>query len=130
MANFEQALKWLRQGKKVKLKPWIDNWLYVDEDFIRWRCEAMYCPCIENVNRDDWEIYEDPKPIPPPQYDPREVQLNNPLIHDQDYVVWDKKGNRTFAWWDGTDKCFYPLCGPNIFALDVVKWKKLPEKDD
>lgn len=129
MADIKQAMKWLFDGHKINLEHWKNTqYIHLQDDKV---VDENGSYCFSHLNYlGGWEIYEEPKSILSPQYDPREVQLNDPLKDDQDYVVWDKKGNRCFAWWDGTDKCFYPLCGHNIFALDVVKWKKMPGKDD
>lgn len=65
----------------------------------------------------------------PPEYDPREAQLTNSLEDMAEYIVWDKNGRRTFAFWDATDKAFYDIHG-YAFSLEVKTWKRLPGELD
>lgn len=129
MADLKQAVIWLAEGKKIRPSGYKCG-------YYRYLCpKTMVFKDSENLNdqhfwswEGDWELYEEPKLIPPPQYDPREVQLRNSLEDEGEYIVWSKCGTRrSFAFWDADDKCFYSLCDLNTFPLDVHKWEKLPE---
>lgn len=123
MADKRQAIQWLLDGHKIrndKLKH--DMFFYLDDNG-EIRDEHNELCEFNSLWFEGYHIYN-----PEPEYDPKEVQLNSdPLIHDQDYVVWDKAGWRTIAYWDAYSKSFFPFYPHSAFALDVYKWKKLPE---
>lgn len=113
MADLKQALIWLAEGKKIKKNYWgISEFLEMKGDLIIDQNQDDRSGLIYS---DEWELYEEPK------------LETGELIDDCDYIVWDKCGNRTFAYWVSDDKCFYPLQGGG-FSLDVAEWRKLPER--
>lgn len=52
--------------------------------------------------------------------------MNDELIDDEDYTVWDRHGNRAFAFFCEHDQTFYLLDGPGI-SLNASYWKKIPK---
>ena len=66
MADFQTAIKWLKEGKEVRRKDWENKELHgrwVD-DFISFydkkgRCDAHFLNNTQTLEADDWEIYED-----------------------------------------------------------------------
>ena len=66
MANFQTAIKWLKEGRKVRRKDWGNKELHGTwkEDFISFfdkkgSTNAHFLNSIETLEADDWEIYED-----------------------------------------------------------------------
>lgn len=130
MADLKQALIWLADGMKIRYYGWphdyyryIDNGVLEDAHGNKKESSDWYFPSH------GWELYEEPKPIPPPEYDEREVRLVNPVKDMEDYIVWDKNGRYTIAVWCSDDKCFYDRGGFG-FSLDVVEYKPLPNRDE
>ncbi len=57
MANFEQALKWMEEGKKVRRKKWKHlKSIFLDYDTIRHEDMEVYCPSYESFKDDEWEL--------------------------------------------------------------------------
>lgn len=69
MANFKQAIKWLKEGKKVRRSSWHkEHYIYSNPQVNRimwnWQTEDFHICATEVFGyNDDWEIYEEPKKI-------------------------------------------------------------------
>jgi len=67
MANFEQAIKWLRAGKKVKTKTMLENtYLFIRDNLVlhRGACEEEDDACtlrlfVDWLKNKSWEIFRD-----------------------------------------------------------------------
>ena len=65
MADFQQAIKWLKEGKKVRRKDWGNKTLYAEGDrFVNFTdqtgdCSGYFFHEIRNIEANDWEIYEE-----------------------------------------------------------------------
>lgn len=122
MADLKQALIWLSEGKKIKVNKWHGDIFIHLGNGVQFE-DGTTCILDEYCNHDDWELY-----IPKPQYNPDEVSLKNKLIDMEDYVVWDKIGHRSVAYWSSADQCFYDIYHQFAFALDVVEWAPIPQR--
>lgn len=114
MADLKQALSWLAEGKMIrKSRAYIGYLQILDNEIVDENGKDSIEGCFE-LNGDDWEIYEEPE--------------ETVLQSDGDYIVWDRHGNRSFAYWSREGGAFFDLQCYG-FELAVVEWKKLPERD-
>ncbi len=119
MADLKQALMWLAEGKKIRNSGYRHYYYrYLDHGILKDTDDNNKETLEWYWHPDGWELYEEPKPI---------TYETDPLEDDAEYIVWDKNNYRTWAYWDDSDKVFYPMFGPLTFALDVKTWKRLPE---
>lgn len=61
MADFKQAVKWMREDKKVRLSSWHDKDLYIEKrgnEIVRSTGERFVVTFIA-MEIDNWEIYEE-----------------------------------------------------------------------
>jgi len=60
MVNFEQAIKWLREGKKIRRPCWnlSSFWRLGIDESIEWE-EGEAIVHLNQIEADDWEIYEE-----------------------------------------------------------------------
>lgn len=59
--RFEEALKYLRQGKKVRRKSWFPKCCICKKGGgIFYHDGCIFYLCEDIMNNDDWELYEEP----------------------------------------------------------------------
>ena len=63
MANFKQAINWLKEGKKVRRPSWKDDsyWILGTEESIQWSNRMHAHVHLNQIKATDWEINEDEK---------------------------------------------------------------------
>jgi hypothetical protein len=61
MANFEQAIKWLREGKKIKRPEWKEGsyWTLGIDETVMWNKDIIAHIHLNQIEAKDWEIYEE-----------------------------------------------------------------------
>jgi hypothetical protein len=60
MSDFQQVVRWLQSGKKVRRKIWgAESYIYGREGIIRYQNGERAYFCITHFTADDWEIYEE-----------------------------------------------------------------------
>ena len=62
MSNFKQAIKWMREGKKVRRPKWNEDsyWEMGSEERICFHGRNAHVH-LNQIEEKDWEIYEEPK---------------------------------------------------------------------
>lgn len=61
MADFGQALQWMKEGKKVQRKKWGGEYLKIEDSQIFDECGKIFNRFDSNIIlNDDWEIYTEP----------------------------------------------------------------------
>ena len=65
MSNFQQAIQWLKEGKKVRRPSWEDDsyWKLGSAGIILWADETPAKIHLNQINANDWGIYEEEKPL-------------------------------------------------------------------
>lgn len=60
-SNFNQAIKWLKEGKKVRRPSWKEDsyWKLGEDESIQWVTGQAAHIHLNQINADDWEIYEE-----------------------------------------------------------------------
>ncbi len=68
LGNFQQAIQWMKEGKKVRRKDWGNKKLRgrLDNDFIFFddesgKCDSHFLNVVSSIEANDWEIYEEEK---------------------------------------------------------------------
>ena len=63
MANFKQAIKWLKDGKKVRRPNWKkdSHWIFGRDQTILFHGITNAHIHLNQIEADDWEIYKGPK---------------------------------------------------------------------
>lgn len=62
MADFAQALTWLKEGKKVRLPIFSEQqYIYFGDDYVRWENGTLLEITNFHVFSSDWQIFEEPK---------------------------------------------------------------------
>ena len=64
--NFEEAIKEIKKGKKVRRACWEEKLGYIfskNERDVQWRDETSYRGSIRGFEADDWSIIEDKKTL-------------------------------------------------------------------
>lgn len=59
MADFMQAIKWLKEGKKIRRKDWEPNYFLLKGGVIYWDDGQEAIMDLERYNANDWEIVEE-----------------------------------------------------------------------
>ena len=61
MTNFKQAIKWLKEEKKVKRPSWEEDsyWIIGSEGVISWKDGTTAHVHLNQIEADDWEVFED-----------------------------------------------------------------------
>ena len=93
MADFQQAIKWLKEGKKVRRSSWGNKTLYgYGEDFIHFSDEggdsnAHFLNEVLSLEATDWEIYEELKVVKESLSDKIErIEFPNGVFHEVCYT--------------------------------------------
>ena len=63
MANFKQAVKWMKEGKKVHIPNWIGDkpYWYIDGYLKHKKGHGIVFNNLNNISSNKWEIYDDKK---------------------------------------------------------------------
>ena len=63
MSNFNQAIKWLKEGKKVRRPSWEENnyWILGIDEKISFKDGTTTHIHVNQIEAKDWEIYEEMK---------------------------------------------------------------------
>ena len=61
MADFNQAVKWMKEGKKVRRKKYVKTYFRFDGELNEMVNQDNYnfCANLKDLEATDWEIYED-----------------------------------------------------------------------
>lgn len=60
MADFTQALQWLKEGKKVRLSNWSNpRFIWLDVDIIRYHDNDWYTPSYGSLISNEWIQHDD-----------------------------------------------------------------------
>lgn len=132
MSDFKQAIKWMKEGKKVRLKNWgnknlygysRNNWIHFMDggrDF-----DAHFLNEISTLEADDWEIYEEEeglktlKDIESQFHTPTDNIIGSELR--QEAIKWIKS-DRKFA--EGLREGFVKKGDiPGAFEMLIIRWK-------
>ena len=59
MADFNQAVKWLEEGKRINRRSWGGADIYVETFFqlIGYRDKRVFCIDMDDIRANDWELF-------------------------------------------------------------------------
>lgn len=61
MADFQTAINWLREGKKVRRPTWLEDsyWILGVDESIQWMNKKVAHIHLNQIEANDWEIFKE-----------------------------------------------------------------------